>query len=155
VPLPDFTVAGFLPPGIHAASLAQVQTRFGAGAEVRQRQAALLRQVIEAARPYLSLKRVLVWGSFVTTQPEPNDLDYSVVVAADHRRTRIARTDTRFFVPSEARRHYGVDRSYLIVPDYPLEYYIEKLDFMCHSREGLVCGIVEISLRGEYSGEVP
>ena len=34
---------------------------------------------------------------------------------------------------SDARRHYGLDRNYLIIPDYPLDYYIEKLDFMCGS----------------------
>jgi hypothetical protein len=130
-----------------------VRARFGAGSATRQRQGELLRQVVEAAKEYPSIKRVLVWGSFVTAKAEPNDLDYSLIVSVDHHRARIAQAHRRFFVSSDARRYYGLDRNYLIIPDYPLDYYIEKLDFMCRSRNRSACGVVEISLRGELVGE--
>lgn len=148
--LPDFTRDGYLPPGIHAASLSEVQARFGTGSPARQRQIGLLQQVMEAARAYPTIKRALLWGSFVTVKREPNDLDYSVVGSVLHQRTLVAPENRRFFVPFEARQFYGVDRNYLVIPDYPLEFYTERLDFLCQSRQAVACGVVEINVRGEY-----
>jgi hypothetical protein len=154
VPLPDLDGDGYLPPGIHAARLADIADLFGVSTATRARQIGLLRQVVEAAREYPTIKRILVWGSFVTNKAEPADVDYSVVVSVDHPRTRIARAHRRFFVPVDARRYYGVDKSFLVIPDYPLDYYSDKLDFVCHRRAGGECGIAEISLRGEFMGDV-
>lgn len=81
--LPDLDNEGFLPPGIHAASLAEIRTRFGSGSAARERQGELLRQIVEAAGKYETIKRILVWGSFVTAKCEPNDLDYSCSLGWD------------------------------------------------------------------------
>jgi hypothetical protein len=155
MPLPDLEPNGHLPPGIHAASLAEVRGRFGVGSAARQRQVQLLEEVVAAAREYATIKRVLVWGSFVTAKPEPGDLDYSVVVSVDHHRTRIAPAHRRFFVPVDARRYYGVDRNYLVIKDYPLDAYPDRLEFLCHTRQQSDCGIVEISIRGEFQEDRP
>jgi hypothetical protein len=152
--LPDFDKNGYLPPGIHAASLAEVVKRFGTGFQTRSKQAELLRQVVEAAKAYTTIKRVLVWGSFVTTKLEPADLDYSIVVSITHRQTKIKDEHHRFFVPHEARLRYGVDRGYLVIPDYPLDIYIEFMDFLCHTRERRERGIVEVNIHGETTMEV-
>jgi uncharacterized protein DUF6932 len=155
VPVPDLEPAGCLPPGIHAASLAEVRARFGAGSAARQRQGELLRQVVEAAKDYPTIKRVLLWGSFVTAKPEPNDLDYSLVVSLTHHRTQISPQHRRFFIPSAARQYYGVDKSYLVIKDYPLDVYVDRVDFVCRDRAHRACGILEISIRGEFTGEYP
>jgi hypothetical protein len=149
MPLPLFQPNGLLEPGIHAASLSEIISRFGIGNAVREQRGQLLRMIVERAATYTTMKRVLVWGSFVSSKTEPNDLDYSVVVSVGHSRTDILAEDRRFFRPVEARMRYGVDRSFLFVLDYPLEYYVERLDFMCHDVDGQPRGIVEISLRGE------
>jgi len=70
-------------------------------------------------------------------------------VSTAHGEAHIAEEHHRFFVPFDAQLHYGVDRGYLVIPDYPLETYIELVDFLCHTRVLRPCGIVEISLRGE------
>jgi hypothetical protein len=152
MPIPNYTTEGLLPPGIYAATLKQIGTRYGEGSEARRRLSVLLREVVEAAKSYPSMKRILLWGSFITRKDEPNDLDYSVIVSVDHRLTEVAPAHRRFFVPSEARRRYGVDAGYLLIRDYPLEPYVERLDFIC-KRKGVPCGIIEISLRGEMVGE--
>jgi hypothetical protein len=151
--LPDLDSPGSLPPGLHAASLGETLRRFGIGSEARQRQAELLRQVVEAATLYPTIKRVLVWGSFVTAKPEPGDLDYSIVVSVLYQPLEIAEAHRRFFAPFEARLYYGVDRGYLVIRDYPLEDYVEQLEFLCHTRHRLACGVAEISMRGEVLGE--
>lgn len=151
--LPELDDEGYLPPGLHAAPLGVALTRFGGNAEARQRQAELLRQVVTAATAYSEIKRVLVWGSFVTAKPEPGDLDYSIVVSVGYQPEELAGAHRRFFVPFDARMYYGVDRGFLVIRDYPLEDYIEQIDFMCHTRRRQPRGVVEISVRGEVVGE--
>lgn len=129
MPLPDLDADGLLPPGIHAAAFAKIQARFGIGSPTRERQAELLRQIVEAAKAYPTIKCVLVWGSFTSSKPEPNDLDYSAAVSVGHPRTIIAPEHRRFIVPVEARQFYGVDKSYLVIPDYPLAQYTKNWIF--------------------------
>src|SRR5579872_1857568 len=121
MPLPRFAPEGCLPPGIHAATFREVHERYGIGSDAREKQIGLLQQVVEAAKLYPTIKRVLLWGSFVTAKAEPNDLDYSVIVSVDHRLTEIAKAHRRFLVPSEARQHYSVDTGYLLIRGYPLD----------------------------------
>ena len=148
MPIPELTPNETLPPGIHAATLAEIVEQHGAGSEARERQGRLLQLIVEVARNYPTIKRILVWGSFITSKAEPNDLDYSIVVSVEHNRTRIDLPPRRFLVPFEARQFYDVDKSYLVIQDYPLPRYIELVDFVCASRIGIF-GILEISLRGE------
>jgi hypothetical protein len=155
MPIPVFDSEGYLPPGLYNAALREVIDRFGGGSEARERQAELLKQVVAAAENYITIKRILVWGSFVTSKAEPNDLDYSFVASVEHRRADIAERHRRFFTPAVARMHYGVDQGYLVVMDYPLEKYIELLDFLCHTRKRRPYGVVEISVRGEFMGDRP
>ena len=56
MPVPELEPGGCLPAGIHAASLAEVRARFGAGSAARQRQGELLRQVVEGAKEYPTIK---------------------------------------------------------------------------------------------------
>lgn len=154
MPLPPLNAKGTLLPGLHTAPLSEIETRFGSGSEVRIRQFGLLSAVITAARDYPTLKRVLVWGSFVTSKPEPNDLDYSVIVAVDHDRVDVKPEHRRFFVPHDARMFYGVDKGFLVIKDYPLDEYIERVDFLCHDRRDKESGVVEINLYGEFTGGV-
>ena len=147
--LPELDPEGNLPPGIHAASLAEVEQRFGTGSDTRVGLGRLLRDVVDAAKAYATIKRVLVWGSFVSAKAEPRDLDYSLVVSVTHRDASIAAEHRWFLVALDARAYNGVDRAFLEIPDYPLDRYPERLDFICRSRSRVPRGIVEISLRGE------
>lgn len=149
--LPAFGADGLLPPGIHAAPLAEIRARFGVGSAAREREAELRGQIVEAGKAYPTIKRVLVRGSFASSKPEPNDLDYSVVVSVDHDEARVSSEHNRFFVPFDARLFYGVDRNYLVIKDYPLEEYVERMDFLCRARRGRARSILEINPRGEVT----
>lgn len=146
--IPAFVSEGLLPSGLHAASLREVEARYGGSAR-RDEQLRLLREVVGAALFYPSIKRVLLWGSFVSSKEEPNDLDYSLVVGINHPQVQVAKEHKRFLVPFEARTFYGADTSYFIVQDWKLETYIQLIDFFSLSRQNTRCGVVEISLRGE------
>jgi len=114
----------------------------------RERGGNLLRLIVESARKYPTIKRVLLWGSFVSAKPEPGDLDYSIVVDPRHRLAAIDPEDQRFFVPFEARMHYDVDQGYLVLYEYPLELYTDFMTFLCHTQRKRPRGIVEVSCHG-------
>jgi hypothetical protein len=144
--IPELDARGLLPVGIHATSLTECLLRFGNGSARRRQAGLLLEAMVNAARHYPFIKRVLVWGSFASDKPEPNDLDYSLVVSVNFREAVIAPEHRRFLIPHDARLFYGVDRGYLVLPDYPIERYAEFLLFLCDTREQGQRGIIEIPL---------
>ena len=73
--LPQFTEGGDLPAGVHGAKLEEVVQRFGAGSTRRQAIAARLRRIHSLALATGYLARFVVFGSFITAKPEPNDVD--------------------------------------------------------------------------------
>jgi hypothetical protein len=78
VPLPSFTVNGDLPPGIHRATLAEVLERFGSGSPQRMLVGLRLERIYNVAWATGHLARCVVFGSFVTAKPLPNDNDVDV-----------------------------------------------------------------------------
>jgi hypothetical protein len=143
--LPQLNVDGYLPPGIYFAELDEVLAQFGASIPTRERQGNLLRLIVGSARKYPTIKRVLLWGSFISAKPESGDLDYSIVVDPRHPATTISPEDRRFFIPYNANIHYGVDRGYLLLREYPLDDYFRSLELICHDRAGQPRGIVEVN----------
>jgi hypothetical protein len=75
LPLPGFTITGDLPPGVHRATLTEVLQRFGAGTHRRQLIALRLERICQLSQSTGHVARTVVFGSFVTTKPAPNDVD--------------------------------------------------------------------------------
>lgn len=69
---------GYLPPGVHVASLDEVIARFGVGNEQRQAQADSLRWLLPVCRQ-AGISRMLINGSFVTARDEPMDVDIALL----------------------------------------------------------------------------
>jgi hypothetical protein len=78
--LPPLTRSGDLPLGVHRASLREVLGRFGAGSRKRTTVAERLERVYRLALDTGHLARFVVFGSFVTDKPEPNDVDVFLVM---------------------------------------------------------------------------
>ena len=94
--LPELNADGYLDPGIYLTSLEEVLERFGTSPPTREHQGNLLRLIVESARKYPTIKRILLWGSFVSAKPEPGDLDYSIIVDPRHHSVQIEPADERF-----------------------------------------------------------
>jgi hypothetical protein len=77
--IPAFNDDGYLPPGVHPATLEEIAARFGREAELRQVQMDSLRWLGDAVRRAGGL-RLIVNGSFVTDRAEPNDVDCAVLI---------------------------------------------------------------------------
>jgi hypothetical protein len=78
--IPKFNDVGYLPPGIHLASLDDIATRFGEESELRRAQMDSVRWLVELAKR-AGILRVILNGSFVTDVFEPNDVDCALLLS--------------------------------------------------------------------------
>ena len=72
--IPEFDNNGYLPIGVHRATLDEVLTRFGHGSEERDAEAQSLAWLVPICRR-ADVARLIVNGSFVTNCIAPNDVD--------------------------------------------------------------------------------
>ena len=80
--IPPFNDDGNLPPGIHPATLDEVAERFGSESEMRRVQMESIHWLIDLANR-AQVKRIVLNGSFVTEEYEPNDVDCVLLVEWD------------------------------------------------------------------------
>jgi predicted nucleotidyltransferase len=83
VVLPELTDAGELPPGVHLAGWQELQSRFGGSSPRRVWLSGRLRAVLKLAATNGKLRRVFIWGSYVTAKPSPKDLDLLLIMDED------------------------------------------------------------------------
>jgi hypothetical protein len=77
--IPEFNDDGYLPPGIHTATLEEIAARFGQESETRRAQMQSLGWLVDLARR-AGAKRLIINGSFVTDKFEPNDVDCALLI---------------------------------------------------------------------------
>ena len=142
--LPELTPDGELPVGVYRASIDEVIDRFGIGSERRQRAAAALRRICELARGTNHLDRVIVFGSFVTAKPEPNDVDVILVMRDSFQLQGCTEETRRLFDHEQASQVFGASvfwiRPSLLILD-TLDAFIQKWQM---KRDGGRRGIVEV-----------
>ena len=96
--LPPFNDSGLLPPGIHPATMDEIDMRFG-------RQTELCRVQMESVRWLVNLilragaQRLVLDGSFVTDIMEPNDVDCVVLIGSGFPKDPAAEAEIRAGLP--------------------------------------------------------
>ena len=83
MPLPNFDSEGDLPIGVYPSTMGEVLGRFGNGTPQRQAVTARLLQIYELARATGKLGRRILFGSYITTKPDPNDVDIVLIMRDD------------------------------------------------------------------------
>ncbi len=83
MPIPHFDDRGDLPEGVHQASLDEVLSRFGHGTAQRRLVTSRLLRVYELARRTGKLERFVIFGSYITAEPNPNDIDIILIMRDD------------------------------------------------------------------------
>ena len=76
--LPALLPNGYLPSGVHEATLNEVVERFGTNMPRRQVLASRLQELVNLARETRKLQRLFIWGSFVTDKLFPRDLEVCI-----------------------------------------------------------------------------
>ncbi|MFO0957280.1 MAG: hypothetical protein U0800_07400 [Isosphaeraceae bacterium] len=87
--IPPFEPSGYLPPGIHPATIEEVEERFGRESELRRVQMESLGWLLDLARK-AGVRRIVLNGSFVTDVYEPNDVDCALLIEDDFPRDPLA-----------------------------------------------------------------
>lgn len=79
--LPDFDENGDLPVGVYKLTLDEVLEHFGTGSLQRQVVARRLVKIYNLAASTGKLRRLIVFGSFVTAKNAPHDIDVFLVMS--------------------------------------------------------------------------
>jgi len=77
--IPPLDHRGYLPPGVHPATLEEIEVFFGRESELRRVQMESLRWLVDLARR-AGVTRLVINGSFVTAVLEPNDVDCVLLI---------------------------------------------------------------------------
>jgi len=83
MPIPDFDSTGDLPEGVHPTTMKDALARFGGGTPQRKNVTARLVRIYELATSTSKLDRFIIYGSYITTRPEPNDVDIFLVMSEE------------------------------------------------------------------------
>ncbi len=96
LPVPSFTETGDLPQGVHRASLREVLEQFAQSTLQRKIVGMRLARVHELAAATGHVKRFIVFGSFVTAKPDPNDVDVFLIMHDTFDLTQVTGGTTHF-----------------------------------------------------------
>lgn len=107
MPLPSFNGEGDLPPGIHTATLSEVLARFGTGSLQRSSVSDRLVRLYELAESTGQLARFVVFGSYVTSKVEPNDVDIVLLMKDSFDLGAISGEAALMFQHLDADAHFG------------------------------------------------
>ncbi len=83
MPLPQLNRAGELPEGVHQATIDEVVAQFGSGTPHRRAVTVRLQRINALARATGKLERLILFGSYITAKPDPNDVDIILVMRDD------------------------------------------------------------------------
>ena len=103
MPLPELDRYGDLPVSVHRASLDEVIARFGHGTPQRQLVTNRLLRIYDLARGTGKLERFVIFGSYVTAKPNPNDVDIMLIMRDDFREPEWMKRPRRSFIICEPR----------------------------------------------------
>lgn len=107
MPLPRITETGDLPQGVFRASLNEILNQFGRGTLQRKLVGMRLKRIYELAAATGGLKRFVVFGSFVTGKPEPNDVDVFLIMDDTFDLDQVTGEARLVFDHSAAHAHFG------------------------------------------------
>lgn len=107
MPLPLLNVEGELPVGLHRASLDDVVAMFGKGTLRRVILGERLRRIHKLAKNTGKVKRFIIFGSFVTSGPEPQDIDVFLIMEDDFKVTEIQDEAKTLFYHLRAQAQFG------------------------------------------------
>lgn len=130
--IPAFNEHGYLPLGVHRATLEEIEERFGRESDMRRVQMESLRWLVELARRAGAL-RIVVNGSFIADVYEPNDVDCALLIAPDYPTNPTADEELQGGLPF-------IDVQYLI--EQPFESFVQT--FFGADRQGIPKGFIEV-----------
>ena len=148
MPIPELNENGFLPEGVHEASLEEVQERFGRFQRTDRRPAlfAKLSTYLAEVRASGLAEAVILDGSFVTAKDEPSDIDLILVLRPDHDdRAELRPFEYNALAKHRVRRRFRFD---VVSAREGTDEYEESLNFFqrVRDRSDLRKGVLKVIL---------
>lgn len=138
--IPKFNEDGYLPKGIHKATLNEIKQRFGSSSAKRKELFEGLQSLVQLLRKYKgNIKRFLLNGSYVSSGESPKDLDCILIVKRDFDFSSPEIDKLR-----AAKRLFGVHLFTFTEED--TSRYRRLIDFFGHDRGQKPKGLVEVRL---------
>ena len=142
--LPNLNDAGELPIGIHQATIDEVIAQFGSGTLRREVVTARLQRIYQIAKDTGNLQQLIIFGSYITAKPEPNDVGVVIIFNDDVDLTVCSEEVKRLLNHQQAENEFGAS-IFWIRPSLLL---FETLDEFIESwqvkRDGTRRGIIEV-----------
>ncbi|MBM3242728.1 hypothetical protein FJZ31_41235 [Candidatus Poribacteria bacterium] len=144
MPLPNLNPSGELPEGVHSATIDEVIRQFGSGTSQREVVTARLRRIYQLAKDTGKLQRLIIFGSYITAKPEPNDVDIVLIFDDDFDFITCDKETKRLLEHQQATEEFGASIFWL----RPSLLFLETLDEFIEGwqvkRDGTRRGIVEV-----------
>jgi predicted nucleotidyltransferase len=105
--LPNLNHAGELPIGIYQATIDEVIARFGSGTLQREIVTARLQRIYQIAKDTGNLQQLVIFGSYITAKPEPNDVDVVIIFSDDFDLTVCSEDVKRLLNHQKAENEFG------------------------------------------------
>jgi hypothetical protein len=143
VQLPPFDEHGNLPAEIFPVSLSEAIEHFGRSSVRREMISTRLERIHEIATATGHLKRFIVFGSFVTAKPDPNDIDVFIIMDDDFDLSGVDPSAVMLFDHASAQSNLGASAFWVRSIGALGGEDVAIRDWML-TREGLQRGIIEI-----------
>jgi hypothetical protein len=143
MPLPPFEFGDDLPPGVHLATLPEVVDHFGSGTAQRVEVTTRLLRIHELAMATGYLERFIIFGSYVTRKPAPNDIDIFLVMSSDFDVDGYIGLTRLLFEHEKADVEFGASIFWASLK-LPVDWIQSLVDGWQNTRETTRRGIVEV-----------
>jgi predicted nucleotidyltransferase len=140
---PNFDSNGDLPVGIYRASLSEVVPHFGTSTLQRRLVAQRLARIYTLARSTGQLARFIIFGSFVTAKPEPNDVDIFMLMEDTFDAQQVA-SEVAILSDHVAAQHYEGASVFWIRRMAAIDGEDTAIQYWQSTREQTKRGIVEV-----------
>lgn len=138
--IPRFNKDGYLPAGIHKATVKEIKQRFGGETPKREELSQKFESLIQFLRKHKkTIERFILDGSYVTSKKDPGDFDYILIVKDDF---DIFSPQAQVLLFSE--KIFGAHM--LFVKEDDVIGSRKAIDFFGHDRGGVIKGLVEVIL---------
>jgi len=144
MPLPNLNHEGELPEGIHEATLSDVVAHFGGGTRQREIVTERLRRIYQLAKETGHLQQLLIFGSYITTKPKPNDIDVVIIFDDDFNMAVCSEEGKKLLNHQQAATEFGASVFWTRPSLLFLETLEEFIEGWQIKRDGTRRGIIEV-----------
>ena len=144
MPFPNLNHEGELPEGVHKATIDEVVAQFGSGTLQREIVTAHLQRIYQLAKDTNNLQRLLIFGSYITAKPEPNDIDVVLIFDDDFDITACSEEVKELLNHQQAEAEFGASIFWIRPSLLFLETLEEFIEGWQIKRDGTRRGIIEV-----------